>query len=147
MSVRNDPRRRDIAAYPFTVAVPVRFGDMDIFRHVNNVAIARFYEEGRLRFMASLRAEDEAFANTAFRLIVAHVGIDYLGEGGYPEDITVGVAVASLGNTSFRYAQALFQKGACIGLAEVVLAHLADGKPAPLPDSVRAALERYLLRA
>jgi acyl-CoA thioester hydrolase len=147
VSVRNDPRRRELAAYPFSVAVPVRFGDMDIFRHVNNVAIARFYEEGRLRFMASLRAEDEVFANTAFRLIVAHVGIDYLGEAGYPEDITVGVAVASLGNTSFRYAEALFQQGRCIGLAEVVLTHLESGKPTALPETVRAALGRYLLRA
>ena len=40
--MRSDVRRRDLAAYPFAVTLEMRYGDMDVWRHLNNVAAARF---------------------------------------------------------------------------------------------------------
>lgn len=145
--MRDDPRRRDPAAYPFAVTLDMRYGDMDVWRHLNNVSAARFYEEGRLRFMHEVREANPDYAAQRFRLMVAHTAIDYLAEGHYPHPITVGVGVVALGNSSYRVGEALFQQGRCIGLADVVLAHIGEAGAAPLPAIVRATLERYLLPA
>ena len=77
--MRGDPRRRELAAYPFRLDMVPRFGDMDPNRHLNNVAIARFYEEGRVRFHWHVRETHPEAGR--FRVLVAHVAIDYLGEG------------------------------------------------------------------
>lgn len=45
MALRDDPARLDIANYPMRYTSRVLFADMDGFRHLNNVAIARFFEE------------------------------------------------------------------------------------------------------
>lgn len=143
--MRNDPGRRDPAAYPFAVTLEMRYGDMDVWRHLNNVAAVRFYEEGRIRFMDHVRRANADYAAQRFRLMVAHTAVDYLAEGQYPHPITVRVGVVSLGNSSYRVGQALFQQERCIGLADVVLTHVGDGGAAPLPAIVRSALERYRL--
>jgi acyl-CoA thioester hydrolase len=143
--MRNDPWRRDPAAYPFAVTLEMRFGDMDVWRHLNNVSAARFYEEGRIRFMEHVRRTNADYAAQRFRLMVAHTAMDYLAEGEYPHPITVAVGVVSLGNSSYRVGEALFQEGRCIGLADVVLTHIGEAGAAPLPAIMRSTLERYLL--
>ncbi len=143
--MRNDPGRRALAAYPFAATLEMRYGDMDVWRHLNNVAAARFYEEGRIRFMDDLRRREPDYARLRFRLIVAHAAIDYLAEGHYPHPITVAVGILSLGNSSYRVGEALFQQDRCIGLCDVVLTHIGDAGPAPLPPLLRDTLERYRL--
>ena len=143
--MRNDPRWRDLAAYPYAVTLEMRYGDMDVWRHLNNVSAARFYEEGRIRFMDDLRKREAEYGRQRFRLMVAHTAIDYLAEGHYPHPITVGVGIVSLGNSSYRVGEALFQQGKCIGLADVVLTHIGENGSAPLPEIVRATHGNYLL--
>lgn len=141
--MRHDPRRRTLAAYPFVATLEMRFGDMDIWHHLNNVAAVRFYEEGRIRFMAELRRRETGWER--YRMMVAHASVDYLAEGRYPHPITIGVGIVSLGSKSFRFGEALFQEERCIGLAEVVLTHIGDSGPSPLPAPMRATLEKYLI--
>ena len=143
--MRNDPRRRDPAAYPFAVTLEMRYGDMDVWRHLNNVAAVRFHEEGRIRFMEHVRRTHADYAEQRFRLMVAHAAVDYLAEGKYPHPITVGVGVVSLGNSSYRVGEALFQEGRCIGLADVVLTHIGQAGTAPRPAIMRSTLEQYLV--
>jgi acyl-CoA thioester hydrolase len=143
--MRNDPRRRDPATYPFAATLEMRFGDMDVWRHLNNVAAVRLYEEGRIRFLDHVRRENPDYAAQRFRLMVAHASVDYLAEGHYPHPIEVRLGVAAIGNSSYRVGEALFQQGRCIGLADVVLAHIGDAGAAPLPDIMRSTLGRYLV--
>lgn len=141
--MRHDPRRLDPAAYPWTVEVATRFGDMDLNAHLNNVAVARLYEEGRVRFNWHLRA---AHPIGRPRFVVARIAIDYLDEGRYPAPVTVGFAALSLGNTSYVAALAVFQAGACFGVCDTVMVHRGDAGPAPLPPALRSALGDYGLR-
>lgn len=143
--MRSDPRRRDLAAYPFAATLEMRFGDMDVWRHLNNVSAVQFYEEGRIRFMDHVRRTHADYAGQRFRLMVAHAAVDYLAEGQYPHPITVAVGVANLGNSSYRVGHALFQQDRCIGLCDVVLAHIGESGGAPLPAIMRETLRHYLL--
>lgn len=141
--MRDDPRRRDAAAYPWSASMETRFADMDVNRHLNNVAITRFFEEVRIRFNWSLIAKSD-IANRPHYL-VAHVSVDYLGEGSYPEPVTMTYAVGNIGRSSFRCQMGMFQDGKCIALCDSVLVHRGPDGPAPLPDDLRARLEAFPL--
>lgn len=136
-------QRLRLATYAFTTAIEPRFGDMDALRHLNNVALAGIYEEARLRFTASFRHVPEGEGNQ--RPVLAQITIRYLAEGQYPGTITAGIGVLHVGRTAYTVGQALFQGGACIGTADTVIVWTASGRPHPIPDRFRIALEAALI--
>lgn len=143
--MRGDPVRLDAAAYRWAVAIAARYGDMDANGHLNNVAIARLFEEARVQFNWESAA---LFAGARPRFLAAHVAIDYLAEGHYPGDVMIRLAVAQIGSSSFRMAKAAFQGGRAIALCESVLVHRGpDGGPAALPAALRERLEAHRLSA
>jgi acyl-CoA thioester hydrolase len=142
--MKKDPRRLDAANYPWSVEMQTRFADMDVNRHLNNVAITRFFEEGRIRFNQKLVTDGHMTARP--RYLVAHVAIDYLAEGAYPAPLTLGYAVGPIGTSSVRSLKALFQNGACIALCDSVLVHRGPNGPSPLPPELRARLEAFPLK-
>jgi acyl-CoA thioester hydrolase len=133
---RPDPRRGERARYPFAVELQTRWGDMDFQRHLNNVMLARYYEEARIRFLAAVA---EA-AGEPFRGVVAAVRLDYLRDVQYPAPVQVAAGVVEVGRTSVRLLQAMFQDDACTGVADVTLVRRGAAGVEPLPDSWRAAL-------
>ena len=135
--------RLDLATYAFQTNIEPRFGDMDALRHLNNVALAGIYEEGRLRFTATFGHHPTG--ERRGRPMLAEVTIRYLAEGLYPGVLTVGVGVLHIGRTSYGIGQALFQNGRCIGISDVVVVWTSDGRPAPIPDDFRAALDAALI--
>ena len=144
--MRNDPYRLTPGAYPWRIALETRFGDMDPNRHLNNVAIARLYEEARVRFNMALRAAQPAIGRPHF--LVAHVAVDYLAEGHYPDPVEVTFGVLSFGSSSYRASLGMFQRGHCIGLCDTVLVHRGDdGGPMPLPSALRDALGEWAMRS
>ena len=142
--MKSDPRRLDLAAYPWRQDMETRFADMDVNRHINNVAFSRFFEETRIRFNWNLIEKGPPMDRPHY--LVAHVAIDFLGEGRYPEPVTMTYAVGSIGRTSFRCAMGMFQFGACIALCDSVLVHRGVDGPSPLPESLRKRLEAFPLK-
>ncbi len=143
--MKNDPHRRTAAAYPWNLTLPTRFGDMDPNRHLNNVAVSRLFEEGRVRFHMHLREAHPEIGHPHF--LVAHVAIDFLAEGHYPADVELRLAILGIGSSSYRIGKALFQNGTPFALADSVLVHRAPGGAgsAPLPPPLSAALKGYSL--
>ena len=141
---RPAPERLKLETYPWSRATEPRFGDMDALRHLNNVAIARLYEDGRVRFTDGSGVRQALATRHGF--LVAEVSINYLAEGHYPDPLTLGCGIGRVGTTSFAIAQGLFQRGRCIGVADTTLVHVLRGDgPTPLPDIVRAALFAHQL--
>ena len=142
---RPSPERLEPATYPWSFDMPPRFGDMDPLRHLNNAALARFYEDGRIRFMNAIGVR--AAVEPGHGFVVAEVAIQYLVEGRYPDVVSVASGLLRLGRSSFATAHALFQSGACIGTAETTLVHVhrREGGARPLPQGLRAALLAYPL--
>ena len=77
----------------------VRFSDVDIYRHVNNVKYFEYYQEARLAFLTSMgRAEDEG----RFAVVVAQVNVDYKRPILFrTEPYTVESWISRVGNSSF----------------------------------------------
>jgi acyl-CoA thioester hydrolase len=132
------------AAYPYFRTVPARFGDMDEEGHLNNVALAGFYEEARVSFLRHhLKSKD----GHDFRFVIANMNISYLAEAHYPGDYDVGVGVSRIGNSSFNLGAGLFLNDACLGVMDTVQVVIVDDKPAAIPVHVRDALGRHALSA
>jgi len=141
--MKDDPRRHNAAAYPWSLSIPTRFADMDPNRHLNNVAVSRLFEEGRVRFHMDMRKTHPEIGHPHF--LVAHVAIDYLAEGNYPADTELRLAISHIGSSSYRIAKALFQHGKAFALSDSVLVHRATNAPgsAPMPDALKSALKGY----
>lgn len=56
--------------------IPVRFSDLDIYRHVNNVKYVEYFQEARIAVFAPLRERLAEFGRVDF--VVARTDIDYL---------------------------------------------------------------------
>lgn len=141
-----DPRRTEPVSYPFAVGITPRFADLDVLKHINNLALAEYHEEARIRFLADIFGSSFLRAQRPFRLLVAKAGYDYLHEAHYPQPLEARVGVARIGNSSFELALALFQEQQCVCLADVVMVHVTDSGPAPLPDALRSELQVRTLR-
>ena len=147
MAERDDrPERRQLSAYPFHVDVPTRFGDMDVQGHVNNVSIARFYEEARVQFHRARLGRAAAPATDDWSTVVAALNLSFLKEVNYPSTVTVGVAIGRVGRTSFTVLKGLFLGEECMGLCETVTVMVADGKPVELPREMRDQLAAAALK-
>ncbi|WP_310474871.1 thioesterase family protein [Sandarakinorhabdus sp.] len=144
--MKADPRRQMPAHYPHQITLQTRFADMDVNGHLNNVAIARLFEDARVRYNRD-GPLNPAASGTQSYFVIAHVAIDYLAEGNFPDPMTIGLGIARIGGSSFTAALAAFQNGSCIALCDSVMVHrLRDAGSAPLPEALREHLEAHALR-
>lgn len=142
-----DPARRHAAAYPFVREIPARFGDMDLQMHLNNVAIASYYEDARATMNMRLFGADLFARKRDFRFVVLESRIRYLHEAPYPGTYRVGVAVTRIGTSSCVYGMGLFIDDVCVGLCDTILVNMTDAGPTAIPDDRRARLAAHGLRA
>lgn len=137
------PSRLDLQGYPSRVELAARFSDVDMFRHLNNVAIGGFYEEVRFALTAEMRERVPRERNC--RLVVVNVDTAYLSEGRYPGTVTVGSGFLQRGRKSYVIGQALFQDGRCISAADTTIVYMENNAAADLPAEFDEAFERLRL--
>lgn len=137
--------RLQAAAYASRLTLQTRYGDMDTNAHLNNTAIARLFEEVRVRSLSALHARTRGAEHghrRAAQVMIAHLSIDYLAEGEYPEPVEGAFAILGVGRSSYRLAMGLFQHGKAFALAESVMVNLGeDRRPDAIPDALRTELE------
>jgi acyl-CoA thioester hydrolase len=137
------PERQTLASYPHKVEIPARFSDVDMFRHLNNVAIGQFYEEVRFALIGQMR--ERLPKGHVGRVMVVNVDTAFLREGRYPGLVTVGSGIVQVGVRSFVLGQALFQDGACFGAADTTVVYTEGGAPAALPVEFEELFESLRL--
>jgi len=137
--VKPTPERLRLESYPNRVEVPARFSDVDMFRHLNNVAIGQFYEEIRFNLIGRMR--ERLGKGAAGRVMVANVDTAYLREGRYPGLVTVATGIAQRGRRSFVIGQGLFQDGVCFSAADTTCVYVDATGPAELPEAFDPILE------
>jgi len=137
------PDRLSLEHYPQVTEIAARFSDVDMFRHLNNVAIGQFYEEVRFAMVARLR--EVLPTDRGGRVTVVNVDTAYLREARYPGLVTVATGLAQRARRSFVLGQALFQNGVCFSTADTTLVYVENGAPAPLPSAFDEILGRLAL--
>ena len=137
-----DPWRLDTSRYPFTTAVQTRFGNLDVLGHINNVAMARVFEEGRIRFNRSLHLER---ASPAIRWLIVEVAVAYLHEAHFPEDMIITSGIGRIGRSSWTILSGGFQGGRCVATSDTTLVYTDATGPVALPEAMRVTLEGQLI--
>ncbi|MGL4314846.1 MAG: acyl-CoA thioesterase [Sphingomonas sp.] len=136
---RPAPQRLDPAHYPHHDLVQTRFQDLDILGHINNVAMAALFESARVRFNHAIGL----LRPSGHRFLVARVEINYLAEGGFPDDVAAYHGIGRIGTRSWDIVAMLAQNGAPIATADVTLVISAAAGATELPAEVRTVLEKW----
>jgi len=144
---RIPPHRLDAGRYPLKVRILARYADVDPLWHINNVALAQYYEEARVSATMKIMGGQRIPTPSGERILIAHQSIDYLREGSYPGTLDIGVGVLRIGNSSYTYGMAMFQEGLCVSVSEAVLVFADASGPARLPDEYRHRLDGWLIAA
>jgi acyl-CoA thioester hydrolase len=122
----------------------VRFSDVDVYGHVNNVKYFEYYQESRLAFLMSLgRAEGER----GFSLVVARLDVDYKRPILFrPEPYLVESRVSRIGTSSFDVSSEIRDGDVLLSraLATMVTFDQAAQKARPLTADERGRLEAVL---
>ena len=122
----------------------LRFGDTDANGHINNAAFAVFCESGRVNILHGRLA---AFRESGGFFVIATLTIAFKAELHYPGRVRCATWIPSLGRTSLRFEQALFDDdGRLVATSEAVAVGL-DGttrRPMPFDDATRAIIDPML---
>ncbi len=134
----------DPGLYNHWVDENVRFSDTDQAGHVNNTAIAKYVESGRLHFDFDVLSPAGVGVDEPFGLILAGLTVNYLQETYFPGKIRVGTRLIRLGNSSLTTAHGLFRETGCFATSTCVMVNKVEGASRPLGPKLRARLERLL---
>jgi acyl-CoA thioester hydrolase len=127
--------------YPDHYQQPTEFGDIDSFGHANNLAIARYYENARARWLMRVFSMDIYRLDHPVKPVLVEVTTQYIGQIFYPETVRVTTGINHIGTTSFSVSQAIFRKEQCVGLCTATIVYVENSKPTPIPAEARATME------
>lgn len=128
--------------YPIAVEVPVAWGDMDAFGHVNNTVYIRWFETARIALCEQLGLTVDR--PEAVGPILATVTCNYVAPVEYPATVVTQARIADVGGRSLGVEHLITKGGATVarGTAVMVLFDYAKGESVPVPDELRAAVAR-----
>ena len=75
--------------FSITLELPVQWGDMDAFQHVNNTRFFRFFESARIHYFKALGL-DSLLTCAAVGPILAKTGCTFIAPLTYPDTLRVG---------------------------------------------------------
>src|SRR5437773_2260468 len=129
-----------LANYPVIVRQAVAWGDMDAYRHVNNVVYFRYFENARLAYLE--RLDWRGFeSQTGVGPIIASIQARFRRAVTYPDRLWVGTRLLELAEDRFTLEHRIVSESLgdwCTeGQGVVVTFHYAAGKKVPVPDELR----------
>lgn len=123
----------------YSVTIRPRFYETDALGHINNAAIAAWFEVGRMTFLESLGKEG---AESAMNGVLASLQIDFIAETFYGTDVIASVTEARAGNSSLTVVSEMSQAGQLTVRGTAVLVHLdaLTRSPSRIPEGLRQQL-------
>ena len=125
--------------FKIKVEIPIAWGDMDSFKHVNNTKVFKFFETARIKYF-----EETGFIETmekdSIGPILASTSAKFIKPLFYPDTVTVGTRVTSIEPTQFimEYIVESKSKGiAALGEAKMVVYNYKSAERTTLPEIVR----------
>ena len=118
----------------------VRFSDVDVYGHVNNVKYFEYYQEARLAFLMSLGRDA---GERGFSLVVARLDVDYKRPILFrPEPYLVESWVTRVGRSSFDIHSEIRDGETVLSRAQAAMVtfDLEEQRSRPLTDGERRRL-------
>jgi acyl-CoA thioester hydrolase len=127
--------------YPIVIEIPVAWGEMDAFGHVNNIVFFRYFESARMAYLGAIGFGGE----TGVGPILASTHCRFRRPLEYPDTVRVGARAAELGADRFtmeyRIVSVAQDAVAADGGGLVVAYDYVARSKTALPDAVRRRIE------
>jgi acyl-CoA thioester hydrolase len=141
-----------LAHCPVVIEIPVAWGEMDSFQHVNNIVYLRYFESARIAYFERLKLI-EFLNETGIGPILAAVQCRFKIPLTYPDTVSVGTRISKIEHDRFVMEYFVVshkhQKIAAEGEGVVVSFNYRENKKAALPEEVKqriAALEASITK-
>jgi acyl-CoA thioester hydrolase len=132
-----------LAGYPVVVELPVAWGDMDYFRHVNNIVFFRYFESARIEYLERIGFR-EIGEGQPVGPILASTDCRFRRPVTWPDTVAVGARVTEVGEDRFSMEYRLVSRKLGAVAAEggglLVSYDYEAQRKVPLPDAVRRAI-------
>jgi len=132
------------AGYPVVIEIPVVWGEMDAFQHVNNVVYFRYFEDARIAYYERLNILD-LMARTGVGPILAATSCRFRMPLAYPDKILVGAKVTTIEEDRFTMNQCVVSTRhntvAAEGDAVIVTFNYRENKKAVMSDELRRLIQ------
>ncbi len=132
-----------LAGYPCVIELPLEWGDMDAFQHVNNTVYFRWFESARIAYFEAVGLLD-SMERTGVGPILASTDCRFRIPLDYPDTVSVGARVPSVGGDRFVMEYLVVGqrsgKAAANGSGLIVTYDYQAGKKAPLPAELLQSL-------
>jgi len=129
-----------ISEYPVVIELPIAWGDMDAFQHVNNVVYFKYFESARISYFEKLNFI-EYMNETGIGPILASTQCKYKIPLTYPDHVTVGTKVETIDEERFKMKYAVVshkhKKIAALGEGVIVTFDYQKNKKAIIPNEIR----------
>lgn len=136
--------------YPVVIEIPVAWGEMDAFQHVNNTQFFRYFESARVKYFEELKILDY-MNNYAKGPILASTDAKFLAPVKYPDTLSVGIRSKKLESGRILQEYAIWSHETTQLVAKghslLVFFDYKLGQPCAIPDALAddiMKLEPYL---
>ena len=130
-------------AYRVWRALGTRWADNDAYGHVNNTVFYEWFDSAVNGWLVEQGLLDIEQGDPIALVVGTHC--TYAAPLAFPQDIEVGLVIASLGRSSMHYRIGIFAAGASTAAAEGEFVHVMvdrrTRRPTEIPEKWRTALE------
>ncbi len=129
-----------LAGFPVVVDIPVAWGEMDAFQHVNNTSYFRYFENARIAYFEKT-GMIEMLRRNGIGPILGFTSCKYKLPITYPDTVSVGAKTEIIEHDRFTMKYVVVsqrhQKIAAEGDGVVVIYDYHTGKKAAMPDELK----------
>jgi acyl-CoA thioester hydrolase len=138
-----------IAEFPIVIEIPVAWGDMDAFGHVNNTVFFRYFESARIRYLDTIEFRGTG-GERGIGPILASTQCRFRRPLAYPDVVIAGARIAELAEDRFTHEYRLVSRTlneiAAEGSGVVVAYDYGQRTKCAIPAAVRANIESLEFR-
>lgn len=102
--------KTSLAAFPIQTRIPVQWGEMDAFNHVNNVVYLRWSESARIDYFAALGLNLDRPEKQLYNVILGYQDCKYLLPVTFPDTMLIGTTVTEIGTDRFTMQCQMFSE-------------------------------------
>jgi acyl-CoA thioester hydrolase len=129
-----------VDGYPIIIEIPVQWGEMDAFQHVNNIVYFRYFENVRIAYFEKIDVI-KFMTRTGIGPILAATSCRFRTPLTYPDNVLVAGKVTAIEEDRFmmdyRVVSTRHQKVAAEGDGVIVTFNYRENKKAAVPEELR----------
>ncbi|MDQ7093664.1 thioesterase family protein [Desulfosporosinus sp. PR] len=135
----------ELADFPVQVTIPIAWGEMDSFGHLNNVYYIRYFETARIQYFREIGLLDLKL-ETNLGPILAQTICKYHKPLQFPDEVRVGAKIKSMSKSSFVMEHLIVSETAGVaasGEGVIVMYDYHASRKAEIPSVLRKRIEEF----